>query len=82
MLHRRRDMDSESVEHGEKCVTGNDTSSLTSDEKGCPDADTIKMFIGQIPKIWDEQQLKEYFEEFGPIYQLSVLRDKETASSR
>lgn len=54
------------------------------------------MFIGQIPKVgearfiilffvlksWNEEKLKEYFEEFGPIYQLNILKDKETAVSR
>ncbi|KAL3101379.1 hypothetical protein niasHT_021497 [Heterodera trifolii] len=74
-------MSSESDEQSAD-VNGLCSQSLRCDEKVCPDPDTIKMFIGQIPKAWDELQLKEYFEEFGPIYQLSVLRDKETASSR
>ena len=47
-----------------------------------PDADAIKMFVGQIPKDWDETDCKKLFEEFGDIHSLRVLRDKETGQSR
>lgn len=47
-----------------------------------PDSDTIKMFVGQIPRNWNETECRELFEEFGPVYQLNVLRDKNTQNSR
>ena len=47
-----------------------------------PDDDAIKMFVGQVPRSMDEDALKEYFEEFGPVYQLNVLRDKSSGVSR
>lgn len=47
-----------------------------------PDSDAIKMFIGQIPKPWNENDVRMYFEQFGPIYMVNVLRDKVTKQSR
>ncbi|KAI6194727.1 BMA-ETR-1, isoform f [Aphelenchoides besseyi] len=47
-----------------------------------PDSDTIKMFVGQIPRNWNEAECRELFEEFGPVFQLNVLRDKQTQASR
>nr|XP_037272481.1 CUGBP Elav-like family member 2 isoform X6 [Rhipicephalus microplus]XP_037272482.1 CUGBP Elav-like family member 2 isoform X6 [Rhipicephalus microplus]XP_037272483.1 CUGBP Elav-like family member 2 isoform X6 [Rhipicephalus microplus] len=50
--------------------------------KDQPDPDAIKMFVGQIPRSWDETDLKKMFEDFGPVYQINVLRDKATGTSR
>ena len=47
-----------------------------------PDPDAIKMFVGQIPRSMDENDLRKMFEEFGPIFQLNVLRDKVTGQSK
>ena len=47
-----------------------------------PDPDSIKMFVGQIPRTMDENDLRKMFEEFGPIYQLNVLRDKVSGQSK
>ena len=47
-----------------------------------PDDDAIKMFVGQVPRSMDEDALKTFFEEFGPVYQLNVLRDKSNGVSR
>jgi RNA recognition motif-containing protein len=43
---------------------------------GEPDPDTIKMFVGQIPRHMEETELRKMFEEFGSVHQLNVLRDK------
>ena len=41
-----------------------------------PDPDAIKMFVGQVPRTMDENDLRKMFEEYGPVFQLNVLRDK------
>lgn len=47
-----------------------------------PDPDYIKMFVGQVPKSMDEEQLREMFEEFGRVHSINVLRDKVTGVSK
>nr|CAB3229631.1 CUGBP Elav-like family member 1 [Phallusia mammillata] len=51
---------------------------------GCdqPDADAIKMFIGQIPKNWAESEVRELLEVYGPIYQLNILKEKGSILSK
>ena len=47
-----------------------------------PDADYIKMFVGQVPRSMDEAQLRELFEEFGRVHTINVLRDKSNGLSK
>lgn len=47
-----------------------------------PDSDAIKMFVGQIPRDWSEDECRALFSEFGDIYSLNVLRDKSSGLSR
>ena len=47
-----------------------------------PDADAIKMFVGQVPRSMDEAELRTMFEDYGPVFQLNVLRDKVTGQSK
>lgn len=61
----------------------NTTHSPKADQNGTePDPDSIKMFVGQVPRSMDENDLRKIFEEFGGVYQLNVLRDKVTAQSK
>ncbi|XP_045495040.1 CUGBP Elav-like family member 1 isoform X1 [Colias croceus] len=47
-----------------------------------PDPDYIKMFVGQVPRSMDENDLRLMFEEFGRVHQINVLRDKITGASK
>lgn len=47
-----------------------------------PEPDYIKMFVGQIPRAMNEQDLTDMFGEFGRVYQLNLLRDKFTGVSK
>ena len=47
-----------------------------------PDKDAIKMFVGQIPKSWSEDDFRQYFQHFGDLFQLNILRDKATNDSK
>ena len=38
--------------------------------------DTIKLFVGQIPRTWDESELRTILEPFGAIQELTVLRER------
>ncbi|XP_041074405.1 CUGBP Elav-like family member 1 isoform X1 [Polyodon spathula] len=48
----------------------------TLDHPDQPDIDTIKMFVGQIPRTWSEKELRELFEPYGDVYEINILRDR------
>ncbi|XP_060527463.1 CUGBP Elav-like family member 1 isoform X2 [Cylas formicarius] len=47
-----------------------------------PDPDTIKMFVGQVPRSMDENDLRTMFEKYGRVHSINVLRDKATGASK
>lgn len=51
-------------------------------EQEQPDPDNIKMFVGQVPRSMDENDLKRMFEEYGRVHSINVLRDKATGASK
>lgn len=55
---------------------------MTGNGESMPDCDAIKMFVGQIPKSWTENDVRIHFQEFGQIFLVNVLRDKITKQSR
>lgn len=41
-------------------------------------SESIKLFIGQIPRSWEEDDVRQILEPFGAIQELSILRDRTT----
>ena len=66
---------------GDAAIEGNDLAAKRRNV-GHPDPDTIKMFAGQIPRRMAESEVRQVFEEFGPVYELSILKDRATGASR
>ena len=47
-----------------------------------PDSDALKMFVGQIPRDWNESDCQKLLQQFGEVHSINVLRDKKTGKSR
>lgn len=52
------------------------------DERDGDFGQPTKLFVGQIPREMAEDELATYFEGFGPIRELSIIRDPVTAQSK
>lgn len=46
------------------------------------EGEVTKLFVGQVPKNFTEQQVKELMEPYGAISELNIIKDKETMCSR
>lgn len=60
----------------------NTTNNNNGAEQEQPDPDNIKMFVGQVPRSMDENDLKRMFEQYGRVHSINVLRDKATGASK
>ncbi|XP_043225774.1 CUGBP Elav-like family member 5 [Amphibalanus amphitrite] len=70
------------VASGDSGPSANGDSAAKRINLGHPDPDSMKMFAGQIPRHMEEPELRKVFEEFGPVYELSILKDRATGGSR
>ncbi|KAJ4461985.1 putative RNA-binding protein BRN1 [Paratrimastix pyriformis] len=43
---------------------------------------SVKLFVGQVPKTLDEAALKPIFDEFGQVIEVAVIRDRTTGAHR
>ncbi len=53
--------------------------SLTTSQHGdwpTPSVESVKLFVGQVPKHFDEKQLRQHIESYAPIEGLTILRDR------
>ncbi|GBG88219.1 hypothetical protein CBR_g46786 [Chara braunii] len=44
--------------------------------------DAVKLFVGQIPKMLTEEQLRPIFGEAGNVYEINIIKDKTSKMSR
>ncbi len=46
------------------------------------DPDSPKLFVGQVPRTLNEDELRTLLQEFGDVFEVNILRDKLTGTSR
>lgn len=47
-----------------------------------PEPDSVRLFIGQVPKDMEADELRKIFEPFGKILDISILKDKSTGQHK
>ena len=56
----------------------------TSNIPGTPglihESEVVKLFVGQIPRTFDENSLRDMFETYGDLYEIGIIRDKRTGN--
>ncbi len=46
------------------------------------DAEMMKLFVGQVPRSWEDPELREVMETYGPIQELTILKDRTDGTSK
>ena len=42
----------------------------------------VRLFVGQVPKSWDDSKVLKYFKRFGQIIEAKIIRDKNDSSHK
>ena len=54
----------------------------TVDSENAPMDMTMKLFVGQVPKSMEEDDLKPFFEKYGTLSSVKILRDRDTKNHK
>lgn len=52
------------------------TTTTTSTMSKTREEGSAKLFIGQIPRAWTEADLMKLMEEYGPVFELVIMKDR------
>lgn len=55
---------------------------MAEEEKKSEREDSVKLFVGQVPKHMNEAQLIELFQEFAIVDEVNVIKDEVSRASR
>lgn len=47
-----------------------------------PAEDSVKLFVGQVPRDWGADELRSVMMEAGHVYEVTIVRDRETKESK
>ncbi len=47
-----------------------------------PNADTVRIFVGNLPFAIDDKHLRSLFQPYGPVASVSIITDRTTGGSR
>ncbi len=48
----------------------------------CKDVEMVKLFVGQVPRSWEDGELRDVMETYGPIQELTILKDRTDGTSK
>lgn len=62
--------------------TNHDAYENDANEESDSSVEPIKLFVGQVPRTMEEPDLFPFFEKYGPMEDVAIIRDKHTGQHR